>query len=543
MNRSSHADGLREAISGWTDALGADRVSTEEAVRERLARTTTTCGTRPACVLYPTTTAEVQEVVCIAAAHGTVLYPISRGKNWGYGDACAPIDDAAIVDLSRMNRIIEVNTELGYAVIEPGVSQQQLYEYLTENRTGLWMDCTGAGTEASLMGNTLDRGFGHTRYGDHVATTCGMEVVLADGRVLETGFGHYSNARTRHVYRYGVGPFLDGLFCQSGMGIVTRIGLWLMPEPEAFCCFAFTVPDYDDLAVLIDRLRPLRMQGILSGALHIGNDLRVLSNRTHYPWEEANGITPLPEPIRARMREELAIGAWSGASALTGTHAQVRGAKRAVRRALRGLGELHFGNDRIIQWGSRFAQTFKWTRFGRRIGEQLTSLRPVYGLLKGIPNNEALRGAEWRLRSHPPHPVGDPLDHSCGLLWTSPVLPLSGSHAIEVVGLTEPIYKEYGFEPLITFTMISERAMMGVFTIAFDKGEGDESKQAHACYKALVTSLINAGYPPYRVSLEGMPLIRSADDTFWDVAAEIKRALDPKDIIARGRYIPPLGDQ
>jgi 4-cresol dehydrogenase (hydroxylating) len=84
------------------------------------------------------------------------------------------------------------------------------------------MDSTGAGPEASLVGNALDRGFGHTRYGDHFQTFCGLQIVLADGRVLETGFGHFPNARARWVFRYGIGPFVDGIFSQSNFGIVTR---------------------------------------------------------------------------------------------------------------------------------------------------------------------------------------------------------------------------------------------------------------------------------------------------------------------------------
>src|SRR5439155_6009065 len=103
--------------------------------------------TRPAAVLYPVSTEEVQQIVRIAAKYETPLYPISRGNNWGYGDACAVSDNQVIVDLRRMNKIIEVNAELAYAVVEPGVTQQQLYEHLRDNNIPLLLDVTGAGPD------------------------------------------------------------------------------------------------------------------------------------------------------------------------------------------------------------------------------------------------------------------------------------------------------------------------------------------------------------------------------------------------------------
>ena len=130
-----------------------------------------------------------------------------------------------------MNRILDVNTELAYAVVEPGVTQEQFYQYLQSNRIPLWMDVTGAPPDASLVGNTLERGFGYSPYGDHFLSTCGMEVVLADGRILRTGFGHYEHGKARNVFKWGVGPYLDGIFTQSNYGIVTKMGIWLMPKP------------------------------------------------------------------------------------------------------------------------------------------------------------------------------------------------------------------------------------------------------------------------------------------------------------------------
>ncbi|NJL24240.1 MAG: FAD-dependent oxidoreductase [Calothrix sp. SM1_5_4] len=88
---------------------------------------------------------ETCALVRIAARYGLPLHPVSRGRNWGYGDACAPTDHQVIVDLSRMNRILEFDAELGYARIEAGVSQGDLYNYLVERDLPYWMDATAAG--------------------------------------------------------------------------------------------------------------------------------------------------------------------------------------------------------------------------------------------------------------------------------------------------------------------------------------------------------------------------------------------------------------
>jgi len=336
-----------EAIAEWTRALGEEQVKADPETIGHYARTTQADAPRPSCVLYPRSTPDVQAAARIASKHGVVLYPISRGKNWGYGDACAPTEGAAIVDLSQMDRILEVNTELAYCVIEAGVSQQQLYDYLQENNTGLWMDASAAGPLSSIVGNTVDRGFGHTRYGDHFQTCSGMEIVLADGRVLETGFGRFENAKSTRVYPYGVGPYLDGIFCQSNLGIITKIGLWLLPEPEDFNFFYVQVPDFDDFEDLVNRLRPLRLQGVLQTAIHIGNDIRVFSGTGKYPWEFMEGKFPMPMEKRMQLRQQRGIQAWQGAGALTGTKGHVRAGRKALKKAVAGVGKVRFLTHRV----------------------------------------------------------------------------------------------------------------------------------------------------------------------------------------------------
>ena len=530
---------FERALVEWQEVLGGDAVVTHAAVLDRYARSTAPEGTRPAAVLYPESTQQVRDAVCVANRQGVAVYPISRGRNWGYGDACAPTPGAAILDLSGMRRILEINAELGYAVVEPGVSQQELYEAVQREAPQYWVDCTGAGCDASIVGNALERGFGHTPYGDHVRTSCGMEVVLADGTLLQTGFGHFANAQAQHVYPYGVGPYLDGIFTQSNLGIVTRLGVWLYPAPDAFRFFWVRANREDALPELVDALRPLRLRGLLNSAVHIGNDLRIISSLRAYPWEEAGGAAPLPDAVRRRMRDETGAGAWNVSGSLSGTRAQVRHAARALRSATRGLGSVVFLDDRKLALGQRVAGLLGKVGLGGKLRSQLEGLAPNYGLLKGIPTDQPLLGTCWRL-AQPPAAGTNPLDANAGLMWMSPVMPLRGADAKAVLDMVQPVFSAHGFDLLATFTMLNERSMVAVLNVSFDKTRTGEADAAQRCYAAVLDALTAAGYPPYRVSPGGMGHITSPDDPFWQTAQALKRALDPNDIIARGRYIPAL---
>ncbi|MCC5828859.1 MAG: FAD-dependent oxidoreductase [Phycisphaeraceae bacterium] len=516
--------------------MRADQVCTDPAALDSASRSTSATPCSPLAVLYPATTEEVQAVVRIAARFAVPLHPVSTGKNWGYGDACPPGSGQVLVDLKRMERIREVNRELGYVVIEPGVTQGALYDYLRREAPDLWMDCTGAGLSAGVVGNALDRGFGHTRCGDHMAGSCGMEIVLGDGRLLRTGFGQYPDARADRVYPYGTGPMLDGLFSQSNFGIVTALGVWVMRRPEAFSGFFFSALDEADVGELIERLRPLRMMGLLQSAIHIANDVRTFSARTRYPWARANGLTPLPAEIRASMRAEHGIGAWNGCGGIYGTPRTVRATRREVKRALKGF-RLHFVDDRRLKLARKVARVLGVLGINRRLGPMLDILEPVYGLLKGIPSDEPLAGTGWRVRTDAPPQALDPLDSHAGFMWASPVIPSTRAAAADLLNLIEPIYARHGFEPLITFTMINERAMIAVTNLSFDQRQVEEAQHATACYHELIQSLIRHGFIPYRSGLTGYGALREAGSpVFWSIADQIKTIMDPRHIFSPGRY-------
>jgi 4-cresol dehydrogenase (hydroxylating) flavoprotein subunit len=536
------ADALRSALDQWTARLGTDHVLTGPDALDRVMRSTLPQGTTPHAVLRPADADEVAEIARIAQRWRVPLYPISRGRNWGYGDACAVTDGQVIVDLGRMNRILEIDDELAYAVLEPGVSQKQLSDALRERGGKLWLDCTGAGDDASVVGNILERGFGHTPYGNRVQTVCGMDVVLADGRILRTGFGHYDRAQTRYLFPYGLGPSLDGLFMQSGMGIVTRLGLWLMPKPESFNLFLCSVERHEDVVAVIDALRPLRLDGTLRSIIHIGNDLRVLSGAMTFPHDLAGGATALPDAVRARLRNEAQIGAWMVAGSLYGRREQVAAARRALTRALRGPGrKLNFLGEDLLAHGERVAGLIGWTRWGRKLAGRIATARSLFDLNRGVPSRRFLAGAYWRypggLPDHFPDQA-DPARDRCGLLWLSPVLPMRGAAALDLHDRIDPIFRRHGFDLFITISMINERALGAVLTVAYDHSDAAETARAKACYDELFRTIMDAGYIPYRVGIQSMGELALGSEVFWDVTAALKEAIDPQAIMSPGRYDP-----
>lgn len=533
---------LAQALQAWRRQLGAARVRDDLATRQAYASSTAGRATLPAAVLQAQHEGELQQLLHVALAYGIPLYPVSCGRNWGYGDACAPTPGQVVVDLSGMRRILEVNAELAYAVIEPGVTQGQLSRHLRDYGLPLWMDCTGAGPDTSLVGNVLERGFGHSPYGNRVQTIAGLRVLLADGSLVETGFGHYPQACAARVFPYGPGPWLDGLFTQSNFGIVTRLGLWLMPQTEAVEHLLCSVAEHARIGAVVDALRPLRLDGTLRSIVHIGNDLRVIAGGRVFPRELAGAAPMLPDSLRQRLRREAGIGAWTVSGALYGSAAQLAATRAAVRRALRGSGvRPRFLSEGKLAAGAVLARWLGGSRAGQRLRAQLALGRALLEMNRGIPNGRFLAGAYWRRRGGlpPGFPDGaDPARDNCGMMWVSPVLPLRGADLLRVYALAEGIFERHRFDLFATFSMVSERALGGVLSIAYDKDDGAESARAQACYEALFGALMQAGYIPYRVGLQSMDALDNGEDSYWALVRSLKAALDPAGILAPGRYQP-----
>ena len=527
---------LASALKRWAAIIGAENVVIDEpARREAETATFATRNCIPA-ILRPGTRDEVAECLRVATACAVPVYPTSGGKNWGYGSRVPTADGSVLMDLSRLNRILDFSEELAYVTVEPGVTQAQLFSFLAERRSALWMDATGASPYSSLIGNTLERGFGHTPYGDHFAHSSGMEVVLPTGEILETGFGRFASAAATPIYRWGVGASLDGLFTQSNFGVVTRMTLWLMPAPEYFQAYYFQCDSAEALAATIDSLRPLRLNGTIRSSSHIGNDYKVITAIEQYPWEAMNGQTPLQGEVLARLRRELKIGAWNGSGALYGTKAQVKEARRLLRQALALTArKLQFVDDKLLALAGRFAGPAEFLT-GWNVRRALEVLGPVYRLMKGVPTDHPLLSTYWRKRTPPPKEHMDPDRDACGLLWCSPVVPNTGYHARRVSEAATDLVLQHGFEPAISLTVLTDRSLSCIICLTYDRAQAGEDAAALACYDDLLTALAELGYYSYRLSVASMDRAAGAA-VYTNVLKRLKSSLDPAGILAPGRYL------
>jgi 4-cresol dehydrogenase (hydroxylating) len=528
---------MSSALDRWRTLLGEKNVITQAEPLEATA--TATFATRQSipAILRPANRAEVQEVLRIANQFKTALYPLSTGKNWGYGSAVPVKNGCAVLDLSRLNQISGFDEKLGCVTVQPGVTQRQLHAFLQERGARFWIDATGASVETSIVGNTLERGFGHTPYGDHFQNVCGLEVVLPSGDCIHTGFGRFRNSKAASVYKWGVGPYFEGLFSQSNFGVVTEMTIWLMPEPEYFQAFYFSIDRDTQLEALVDALAPLRLDGTIRSALHIANDFKVLSSIQQYPWREANGRTPLAPEVLADFRERWNFGAWNGSGGLYGSREQVAAARKRLSSALKGkVRRLRFLDDRKLRVAEIIKRPYQWLT-GINLTEMLKVLRPVYGMMKGIPSNAMMPSTYWRKKTPaPPAEKCNPNGDRCGLLWLAPVSPASGACAREMVDIVTETFVGFPFEPAMSMTMISERALDNVISISYDRDIPGEDARAMACHDTLLERLTAAGYFPYRLGVQAMNKLPRGENTHERFAQSIKNTLDPNGILAPGRY-------
>ncbi len=492
----------------------------------------------------PSSLEEVSALVLQARRTGTPLYPVSTGLNWGYGSRSPVIAGCEVVDLSAMNRIVNadrISLERPVAIIEPGVTQGQLFEFLRTRCPALTFNPTGSALDTSILGNALDRGVGYL--GPRVEDLFGLEVVTGAGQVLRTGFRRLGDkSPLAHSHPFGLGPMLDGLFFQGNFGIVTSACLRLIPRRPRQVAVSTALRRESDLPAFIDALAHLKRGGLLTSVTHIGNKARthatLMAGLVRY-FERECGFAG----ERARQEAEVALKVvapyeWTSIAGVTGNEAQVRATLAEVRQRIGGIARVRVITDRVLERGYNLMHALRFLRGARANAAAISAMRPLHGLVNGQPTDVAVDNLLWQFgRSDLP---AAQLDASnCGLLYINPALPLDGKFVSRFVRRMRDEASGFGFDLPVTINIETDTSLVAVANLLFDRSVPEQVERAHACANALLKLIHRRGLEVYRARADMMPDITRADPQYWKTVRALKLALDPDNIIAPGRYNLP----
>ncbi|KAI1421685.1 hypothetical protein F5Y12DRAFT_718186 [Xylaria sp. FL1777] len=461
----------------------------------------------PSAVVYPGSTEEVQQVVRWANKYRIPLFPISIGRNFGYGGAAPRVRGSVLIDLGkRMNKILDINPDDYTCLVEPGVSFFALHDEIKQRGYDhLWIDTPDVGG-GSVIGNTVDRGVGYTPYGDHWAVHSGLEVVLPTGEVIRTGMGALPGNNTWQTFPYGFGPYSDGIFSQSNYGIVTKMGMALMPNPGGYESFVYTFPKEEDLTQLIEIIRPLRISNILENVAqlrHVIQSIAVLG-KPRSTYYTGDGSIPIDIIHDAVSKTPLGDHTW--------VYYGMSYGPPHIRKYKLDIIDAEFNKvpgARRIDPATLPPTEYFWAR------DRIAS---------GTPDVEELQWVQW-------------VPNGAHIAF-SPVSPIRGTDATRLIEMARRRHDEFGIDLLPAF-IVGLREMHLIVEIVFDKADAARRKAALDCLRAMIDDAAACGYGEYRTHLVLMDQIAGTynwnDGALMKFNEKLKDALDPNGILAPGR--------
>ena len=239
-----------------------ERISTEEIVLESYASDSATPpggSGKPYTVVLPENVREIKAILEVARRHKIPVVPMSRSSN--IAGMAIPSQGGIIVDLRMMNKIIEINEDASYAVIEPGVTFHKFS--LELRKRGYYCHLPTAPGGGSVIGNYLMHPSGNLAAKWDPDPIIALEVVLPTGEIIKTGSAAFEFAGWRA--RYSPFPDLTGLFmCSYGtLGIITKASVKIYETGEEE---KLILAEFDDISQAIEFMKLIIRRNIADSA-------------------------------------------------------------------------------------------------------------------------------------------------------------------------------------------------------------------------------------------------------------------------------------
>ena len=290
-----------DILATLVQAVGRDNVFDSLEDRRFYSSDLYSEGDLCAAAVRPLDKASLARAVAAATAAGYAVVP--RGGGLTYVGGYTPVREETItIDVSGLNRISELNPDSMYITVEAGVTWKQIHEALKPHGLRLPFFGTFSGARATVGGG-LSNGalfLGTARYGSAAEIVLGLEVALADGRLLRTGQASVEGAKP---FFRAFGPDLTGLFVHDAgaLGVKTEATLRLIRAPGAtgFLTFGFDTAEQAIAAACeVSRaevaedayiMDPVKTRLALAGG-NVASDARVLAKVVQQAGGVASGI-------------------------------------------------------------------------------------------------------------------------------------------------------------------------------------------------------------------------------------------------------------
>ncbi len=426
----------------------------------------------PDYVVMPTEVEQIQEVMKFANEEKIPVIPYTAGTN--IGGLCIPEQGGILLDLKRMNKIIRIDEESHYAILEPGVSHAQFASALAKYNLR-WSWPVGP-PSASTSSNAICHGIGGLsgRYGLNSEEITSMEVVLPTGELVRVG----SCAIQEDAWHSCLPlPRVDGLFTGwlGTTGVITKIGLRVHPTPPILKVFTTSADTLGDMGAYLRNL----------GNYEICDDLTGVS------WWLSQ--VPIPYPYKPKPEE-------------------------------------------APEWIS-FATTFSWTEKEKEAREEIWKMVMDEEIKKGSSLKETVYPEEaLKARTQlPSQIVGSTKNYTkqagAGISWPGTFTPLNKWEP--VYDEWKKILIDRNLSPAVRVTNYRGvhygmlRAM-----IPFPKKEPASVENARqAIVDCLKVDLDNGGIP-YKPPVDfGIEINKRAQQGYVELLKKIKLMLDPNDIM------------
>lgn len=398
----------------------------------------------------------------------------SSGMNWGYGSKLGNKTETSLVDLSNLKEI-EMNEKHGYVVIEPGVTQKDLYDTLIKQKSNLILSLTGSSPNSSIIGNMMGFGYGN-----------GQSTVRVEDVIQVNGFDHnksYKKNIDQSTCKYSSSSISNILIHDKG-SIITKSKLRLKQIPEHLLLTSFSIKEDNDFSELIHQLNQLKKAGIIEGNWSVFSAHRLLAEQGF----KENLTTAIDKMITYEEAKEI-LKSW-GYNVWNGKYNGVFAcylASDGISLSTKEYIQNKLGNvvDKLV-----FTKVTKKDILNERTSNNgfshlaidppiLSRLRTFAGILK----NGSIEIIYWKKKEMIKN--YEPDDDKCGFIWLATSIPNDHSLINQFKNEVNTTLKKHDIDPIFVIDGVLPHETYFMVSLIYDLEDLREEEKIKTAFETL----------------------------------------------------------